>query len=295
MFFFCKRIFSICVTEVLNSWILRLILPSDDSKEKSIGKSKNNSQLLSFTSSQLQEKNEMTLTKDWSIMGKKIRTFEERFKAAENMPLWICTKGQNEEQRTAWDKTEMKLTQEGRPQNLFVTGYLRKHQKRRSHSRTTLGRRCPEEKRHGEGSGGALLGPWLLSSFLPWCTFESYFPRCPSPSTSTHKLTCVFGYLFPNKYKCFSATVFYHRSPRWCRKKSYVSGFPWPLLPCSHAETRGWTSVISFSRLRYLGSWIVSASQRIKKKKTWLCTSECATSVMPGPHRASASYLAAVC
>lgn len=62
-------------------------MPSDDSKEKSIGKSKNNSQLLSFTFSQPQEKNEMTLGRDWSIMGRKMRTFEEHLEAAEKMLL----------------------------------------------------------------------------------------------------------------------------------------------------------------------------------------------------------------
>lgn len=35
----------------------------------------------------------------------------------------------------------------------------------------------------------------------------------PSPSTGMPKFTCVFGYLFPNKYKCFSVIVFFLQEP----------------------------------------------------------------------------------
>lgn len=175
-------------------------------------------------------------------MGRKIRTFEKHLEAAEKMLLWICTKGAEWGAKNCLGQNRNETNLRGSTPEL-VTGCLRKHQKWRSHSRMTLGRRCPGEKGHGEGSGGALLGPLLLNSLSSWCTVESYFPRCPSLSTSTHKLTCAFGYSFPSKYKCFSVTA---GAPSDIERKA-VSGWLWPLLPCSHIETEGCTSLFPFS------------------------------------------------
>lgn len=131
--------------------------PSGDSKEKSIGNSKDNSQLLCFTSSHLQEKNEITPSKDWSIMGWEIRTFEEHLEAAEKMPLWICTRDRMRREELLGTKQKWSHSRGPTPERIWYRWFQKTPK-----SRTSLGRCCPGDTRTRRGIWRGPAGPFAF-------------------------------------------------------------------------------------------------------------------------------------